>query len=66
MAIGHPVAGDQKYGSHPANRDLKKVGLNRLFLHAAEVDFTHPESGRKLRVNAPIPDNLKTVIEKLQ
>ena len=64
--IGHPVAGDQKYGSHLANRDLKKLGLNRLFLHATEVELTHPESGRKLRVKAPIPDNLKVVMEKLQ
>ena len=44
---------------------VKKLGLNRLFLHATEVELTHPESGRKLRVKAPIPDNLKVVMEKL-
>ena len=48
-----------------ATKVLKELGLNRLFLHAAEVELTHPESGRKLRVKAPIPDNLKLVMEKL-
>ena len=65
-ALGHPVAGDQKYGSHLSNRKLRHFGLKRLFLHAAEVKLEHPETGQTLCVQADIPESLKHVMEKLQ
>ena len=64
-AVGHPVAGDHKYGSHLANRKLSHLGLKRLFLHAAEVKLEHPETGQVLCVQATMPENLKHVIGKL-
>ena len=36
-SIGHPVAGDDKYGDKIFNKSLKKLGLNRLFLHASTI-----------------------------
>jgi len=36
-ALGHPVAGDPKYGDRTLNRRLRSAGLGRLFLHAASI-----------------------------
>ncbi len=64
-AIGHPVAGDKKYGDFAFNRELKaRWGLKRLFLHAQSIEFPHPEDGRRVRVEAPLPDALEEVLSK--
>lgn len=64
-AINYPVGGDRKYGSRDGNRRLRQVGLKRLFLHAAEVKLIHPQTGRKLTVNAALPDELNNVLMEL-
>ena len=61
-AIGHPVGGDRKYGSRDGNRRLRMVGLKRLFLHAAELEVRHPQTGQKLVVKAAMPDELTKVL----
>ncbi|MHB0889034.1 23S rRNA pseudouridine(955/2504/2580) synthase RluC [Acidithiobacillus sp.] len=66
QAIGHPVAGDDKYGDAAFNRDLQGLGLKRLFLHAAHVTFRHPGSDESLRVEAPLPKDLATVLARLR
>jgi 23S rRNA pseudouridine955/2504/2580 synthase len=63
--IGHPVAGDEKYGDREANKGFKAVGLNRMFLHAAELAFDHPETGQRLELKAPLDEELETVLKKL-
>jgi 23S rRNA pseudouridine955/2504/2580 synthase len=64
-AIGHPVAGDKRYGDFAFNREAKvRWGLKRLFLHAERIDFPHPEHGRRMAVGAPIPDELKDVLSR--
>ena len=63
--LGHPVAGDEKYGDREFNKTLKNVGLKRLFLHAWRLGIKHPLSGELLQLEAPLPDNLKTVIDNL-
>jgi len=63
--IGHPVAGDDKYGDREANKALKAVGLKRMFLHAHRLAFAHPETGERLSLTAPLDDELQTVIQKL-
>jgi 23S rRNA pseudouridine955/2504/2580 synthase len=40
---GHPIAGDDKYGDWDWNARLRKLGLRRLFLHAAGLAFPHPD-----------------------
>lgn len=62
---GHPVAGDDKYGNNDCNRELKKVGLKRLFLHAYRLEFEHPGSGQEMDIIAPISDELNSVLDKL-
>lgn len=38
-SLGHPIAGDQKYGDPEFNRFVQKLGLKRLFLHAASISL---------------------------
>ena len=65
VAIGHPVAGDKKYGDFPFNRDLKAHwGLKRLFLHAQRIEFPHPMDGRKMVVETPLPVELQDVLNR--
>ncbi len=62
-ALGHPVAGDRKYGDFAFNRDAKaRWGLKRLFLHAGSIQFPHPEDARVLRFEAPLPPELRDVL----
>lgn len=65
-AIGHPVAGDKKYGDFGFNRDAKaRWGLKRLFLHSQRLEFPHPDgTGRKILVEAPLPDELVDVLKR--
>ena len=61
---GCPLAGDDKYGDDECNRQLKALGLKRMFLHAGKLAFTSP-SGTKLKVESPLPDELVSVLKKL-
>jgi 23S rRNA pseudouridine955/2504/2580 synthase len=62
---GHPVAGDEKYGDADFNQWLKSLGLKRMFLHSHRCGFTWP-GGHEVSYSAPLPDELKAVIDKLQ
>lgn len=57
-AIGHPVLGDGRYGGNPAG-----FALDRPFLHAASLGFTHPFTGEALTFTSPLPDDLQSVLE---
>jgi 23S rRNA pseudouridine1911/1915/1917 synthase len=59
-AIDHPVAGDRTYGA--IRKDLASP---RTFLHAAQLEFTHPTTGNRITVEAPLPSDLATVLEAL-
>jgi len=61
---GHPVAGDVKYGDATANAALRELGLRRMFLHAHSVSFDWPQGGQ-LSVSAPLPAELKAVLDAL-
>lgn len=50
-ALGHPVAGDSMYGKNEA-------ALGRQFLHAAELQFQHPQTGKVITVKSPLPSEL--------
>lgn len=62
---GHPVAGDGKYGDDSFNRRMKSLGLRRLFLHAQRLAFTLSD-GREVDVSAPLPEELKLVLDRLE
>ncbi len=61
----HPIAGDTKYGDKEFNRAIAQLGCKRLFLHAHEITFTLPESAREYHFTAPLPDELKQLLQKL-
>jgi 23S rRNA pseudouridine955/2504/2580 synthase len=63
--LGHPIAGDDKYGDREFNRELRARGLRRLFLHAARLGFVHPASGCKMQAESPLPSDLQTVLDRL-
>ncbi len=60
----HPVLGDDRYGDFPLNREYKKLGLKRLFLHAAYLEFMLDLNGYKYRLEAPLPDELRRVLKQ--
>ncbi|HET6806063.1 MAG TPA: RluA family pseudouridine synthase [Frateuria sp.] len=61
--IGHPLAGDTKYGDREANKRFREKGLQRLFLHAAHMGFEL--EGRAYGFSAPLPDDLKNFLDAL-
>lgn len=65
-ALGHPIAGDDKYGDFELNRHLKKQGLKRMFLHAQRLVFTHPLTGAALDLVAPLPGDLEHFLQDLE
>jgi 23S rRNA pseudouridine1911/1915/1917 synthase len=55
-AIGIPVIGDPVYGHGP------ELGLERQFLHAAELRLAHPETGDPLEVRSELPPDLAAAL----
>lgn len=65
QSIGQPVAGDEKYGDPAFNQQMRELGLKRLFLHAAYLNFMHPRLGERVEVSTPLPAELQQVLERL-
>ena len=64
-SIGHPLAGDEKYGEAGFNRQLRQIGLKRLFLHARSLRFQLAEGELPIEVEAPLGEDLQQVLQKL-
>ncbi|NIP71658.1 MAG: 23S rRNA pseudouridine(955/2504/2580) synthase RluC [Gammaproteobacteria bacterium] len=64
--VGHPLAGDPKYGSAEFNRRMRRYGLKRLFLHAYALGFRRPASGKELYISAPLDPALQRVLDRLE
>jgi 23S rRNA pseudouridine955/2504/2580 synthase len=64
-AVGHPVAGDRRYGDFAWNRGARqRWGLRRMFLHAWKLELPHPGTGAPLRLEAPLPADLEEVLSR--
>jgi len=61
-AAGHPVAGDKKYGDAGFNREMKKHGLQRLFLHASHIVLP---LGEGISVHAPLSEDLSQLLDNI-
>jgi 23S rRNA pseudouridine1911/1915/1917 synthase len=61
QAIGHPVVGDAAYGGH-----RRTIALERPFLHATHLAFTHPVTGEHLAYDEPLPEDLQHVLDTLE
>ncbi|MEM6603251.1 MAG: RluA family pseudouridine synthase [Pseudomonadota bacterium] len=61
---GHPILGDNKYGSETrdflSHHNLKKI----LYLHAIKISFIHPEDNNQVTYNAPLPDYFSEILRK--
>jgi 23S rRNA pseudouridine1911/1915/1917 synthase len=55
--IGHPVCGDPEYGT------AGLYGLQRQFLHAEHLAFTHPVTGELVDLRSPLPADLTEALE---
>ncbi len=73
-SINHPIVGDTLYGAPgelkaaPGKRKTgmkQEVSAPRNFLHAAEIEFSHPVTGRAMRFSAPLPRELEGFVELL-
>ncbi len=61
--LGHPVAGDERYGDPAFNKSLRPCGLRRLFLHAERLRF---RLDRAYEFSAPLPEELAGVLAQLE
>ena len=57
-AIDHPVAGDPEYGSRGRH------GLERQFLHASRLEFTHPRTEERLSFSSELPDDQRKALDR--
>ncbi|RJX72031.1 23S rRNA pseudouridine(955/2504/2580) synthase RluC [Vibrio sinensis] len=64
--VGHPIAWDDRYGDRRFDAYTADVGLNRLFLHAANIKFTHPGSEQAMDISAPMEKQLERVLTGLR
>jgi 23S rRNA pseudouridine1911/1915/1917 synthase len=70
--LKHPVVGDETYGGGRDNtiqdpRLRARVrSLNRQFLHAEKLGFTHPKTGEWVKFESVLPEELSTLLESLE
>jgi len=62
---GHPLVNDDKYGDSRINATTRRMGLKRLFLHAAKIQFTLPNNGERIVVEAPLDEELQVFLQAI-
>jgi 23S rRNA pseudouridine955/2504/2580 synthase len=67
---GFPIAGDDKYGDFALNRALQKpdggrIAFKRMFLHAHQITFAHPDTGAAMTIKAGLPDECARFVASL-
>jgi 23S rRNA pseudouridine955/2504/2580 synthase len=68
---GFPIVGDDKYGDFGFNRVLQKadgtrIALKRMFLHAHQITFRHPDSGNPVTLRAPLAADCNEFLKSLE
>jgi 23S rRNA pseudouridine1911/1915/1917 synthase len=67
QSLGHPVVGDTLYGAPHRIGDAETgLSLERNFLHAAHLAFTHPQSKKAMEIQAPLPPELEAFLAKIR
>jgi 23S rRNA pseudouridine955/2504/2580 synthase len=69
-ASGFPIVGDDKYGDFPLNKALQKadgarIAFKRMFLHAHQITFMHPDSGKPVTLKAALPSECQRFLSSL-
>ncbi|MCF7818557.1 MAG: RluA family pseudouridine synthase [Kiritimatiellales bacterium] len=62
--LGHPIIGDSVYGRSRQNK--LPVRPERQMLHAAKLEFSHPSTGKRLSFEAPLANDMRLLLERLQ
>jgi len=70
-SLAHPVVGDTLYGAPreikgTGRRSTRTISLERNFLHAAQLELTHPRLGEKISLRAPLPQELQTFLRAVE
>jgi 23S rRNA pseudouridine1911/1915/1917 synthase len=65
-ALGHPLAGDRIYASKKNLARACALGLERQFLHAEQLTFPHPRTGKSVTFKAALPSELKNFLQKIE
>lgn len=66
-SIKHPIIGDPIYGNEDLNKKFEQLfGLKRQFLHAEELTFTHPKTGKKIILKSKLPQDLQEILNALK
>ena len=70
--LGFPIVGDEKYGDFALNKTLSRatsgrsIAFKRMFLHAADLSFTHPRLGTRIELKASLPSDCERFLEQLR
>ena len=66
-STGHPVVGDTVYGAarKMVAKSRPELALDRNFLHAAEIEFDHPRTGKRLCFASSLPGKLQSFLNEL-
>ena len=64
--IGHPIIGDETYGTNQSKKMSAELGLERQFLHAKRLEFIHPVTGEKLVLEDKLPADLSRCLKALR
>jgi 23S rRNA pseudouridine1911/1915/1917 synthase len=72
-SLGNPIVGDTLYGApremraaRGKNEDAATISLPRNFLHAAELELSHPRTGAKLSFQSPLPAELQALLATIE
>lgn len=64
--IHHPIIGDLLYGGKLMRQINQKLDISRQFLHAHQLEFKHPVTGKTIKLESKLPHDLRRVIESLK
>ena len=70
-ASGFPIIGDDKYGDFTLNKSMQKadgerVAFKRMFLHAHQITFVHPETGKTVTIKAGLPPECQRFLKSME
>jgi len=66
--LGHPLAGDETYGARQNKQLTELTGYEapRVMLHAHELSFVHPRTGKQVRFESPLPEDFRNALKILR
>lgn len=62
---GHPLLGDDKYHSAASDKLSRDLGIKRLCLHAAQLEFVHPLTEKRISISAPYDEVFKRILKQV-